>query len=565
MLEGSGRTLTRESILRRDWRPFASIVAISLLAWGALFITPQAVFWDDWVIIGDDTLRMTSELGLPWVGYLFNALTAAGPWAFKAMVLASTIAVGWLTYLIAGRGLGLSRAERWLLAALVVALPLFAVRMVAAVSQYSLSVALFFLGWWLLVRKRPDEQGRLRYVIAALPLFASYTTASLLPFTALPVLHLAYLAIPRTRGWLRNIARFVLRFWYIFATPIVFWIVRALFLQPYGAYADYNAIGYRSQRYNLVVTFVVFVWVLLALLWWLLGLRARRKGGTRTVPLLLLAVATGAMAVFLFITRISTAPIGWVVPVTLVLCALVFIVAAIVNAVASRGAPGSRDPWLVPMLAIGLLSLIGAIVPYLLVGKVPSYQDWETRHQLLMPSGVAVIIVAAMRALAGFVSSLVVRILSIALVGAFAAISFVLTLGLVVDWHKQMQVSAALADEPLVRNTSTVLFVDSAPRFNYNGRSYSFYEYNGWMWTSLGDQSRLGLDPTSLPVLFKGDMDLAIKLSSRYGFGDYTPSTNGALVEILPTADASWWTLLLDQKSITLRVSPIEDLAAFEG
>lgn len=554
--------------------PRASVVAVSLalltlLAWGAALLAPGAKYWDDWAVANTDTLRFARELGLPWIGYVLVALFALGPWAFKVLAIVSTFVVGLATYGISGRGLGLTARERWLLAALVVALPLYSTRVLAILSTYSWSLALFFCAWYLLVRRSPQTPGRGRYVLAAVLFFVSYTTASLLPFTALPVAHLAYLAVRRDVSLWRGILGFIGRYWYLCAAPIVFWVVRSLFLQPYGLYATYNQIGSADGQLSLttlsaVGMIVAIVLICLVFLYWLRATWPRDPAIRGALSLAVLTVATLVFGLYLNATRVSSNPLARAVPLVLLACALVVAAVVIVQMVRIRRGRTllvSRDRELTPILAVGLAALGLAMLPYLLVGKLPSFVGFETRHQLLMPFGVAIIIVATVRGAGTIMSATVTKVLAVALVAAMTALSAVVSLSLVADAHKQEQVIRALAAEPLVRDASTVVFADNASALGFEGRGYDFYEFNGWMKTAFGDEKRLGLSTAGVADFLDGNYEPLYYAASRYGFGDYVPTTEGVLVTIDPLDGANWWTMLLDQPGIELRVSPVADIA----
>ena len=549
-----------------------SLALIAVVAWGAAFLAPESLYWDDWVVVNSDTLRMTKELGLPWIGYVYVVLFALGPWTFKVIAVLATIVVGWTCFAISGRGLGLNFRERWLLAALVIALPLFSARAIAVLSTYSWSLALFFCAWYLLVRKHPDSPGRTRYVAAAVFFFVSYTTGSLLLFTAIPVAHLAYLTIPSSALKGKGTLRFIARFWYVLAAPVFFWTMRTLFFQPYGLYKDYNKFLFLENPSSVTIAAAVcllfiLVLVILVLLYWLRADYPKPARLRRELSLGTLAVTTGAMGLFLLATRVSVASTALAIPATIVMCSIILCAMIVHRAI--RGSKTkdqteieSRKSEVMPILAGGLIVLVLGELPYLLVGKLPSSSGWETRHQLLIPFGVAVIIVATVRALAAILPLSVIRVVSIGLVALFVFVSLNISLSLVADWRKQMQVTEALAQEPLVKEASTIVFSDHARELNFDSRKFEFYEYNGWLWTAFGEQSRLGIDRMALHGFLTGQIPGRDYPASRYGFGDHTPSTAGVLVEIVPVQNASRWTLLMGQTSISLRVTPIEDLAS---
>lgn len=553
---------------RPDILVLASLALLAIVAWGApLFFAPEALYWDDWVVSGTDTLRWARESGLPWIGYLHVALFALGPWSFKVLAILTTIAVGWLVYLISGRGLGLGRNERWLLAALVVALPLYTTRILAILTTYDWSLAVFVLAWWLLVRRDPAAPGRARYVVAALLLVVSYTTASLLPFTVLPLAHLALLGLPREGAVWRRVLRFAGRFWYLFAAPVAFWLARTLFLTPYGLYEDYNEVGHglgaRVALSALGMVAIALVALVVFLYW--SAARRPRAAARDGIGTLALSAAVAALSVFLYFTRVSSGPSARTLPLVIGVAALVLAVVAVVRIVTGGDEPGRSVRDITPLLAVGVATLVIAVLPYLVVGKIPTFAGWETRHQLLMPFGVAAIAVATVRAASLVLPRPVIRAVSVIIVAGMTVVSALVSLTLVADWNKQVQVTEALSGEPLVREAITVVFVDDARSFNYDSRTYDFYEYTGWMSTAFGDEKRLGLDIVGLPGFLDGELEPLYYASARYRFGGWVPTNDGVVVTIDKLPGASWWSLLLNQPSIGISVDDVGDLAGLRG
>lgn len=551
------------------WGPLSpwTIGALAILAWGAIFLAPEAKFWDDWVAFNDDTIRLTSELGTPWTGYIFNAVAALGPWAFKVSTLACTIVVGVTIYAISGRGFDLTRAERWLLGALVVAIPLFTVRMLASVNTYSWSLAIFMIAWYLLVRKPASERGVGEHIAAALLLFVSYTTGSLLVLTLIPVAHLAFLEIPRTGSFIRNSLRFAARFWFVLAAPIVFWILRTAFFTPYGLYENYNSFAIFRPPFTpitmgafaMIALFIGAAGVLIFQRFAKVTLWARNS-----VSLCGAALGVAAVGGFLLITRVSTAGTARVVPYALLICAGVLGTIALRDfVVGARGR--DQGPLRLPvasLVSIGVATFAVGILPYLLVGKLPTFENWETRHQLLLPLGCALIVLGAIRAVNSFDLRLVSRVCAITLVTIFTATSLLHSLALVADWNKQMQVASALAESELVEDASTVVFVDTTSRFALDGRGYAFYELNGWLITAFGDQTRLGLNKDEVGWFLDGSIDGLEYAASRYGYRDYKPSTDAVLVEIDAVPGASWLGLLLNQPTVVVTIIQVDDVSS---
>lgn len=134
-----------------------------------------------------------------------------------------------------------------------------------------------------------------------------------------------------------------------------------------------------------------------------------------------------------------------------------------------------------------------AIFPYAAVGKLPSFDDWNSRFQLLMPLGVALIILGAFSWLSyGRVVRAVVLVLLLS-----SARNFYVSYEYYADWLKQETVIELIAKSDSIQNARTILFNDRAMKFNARGRSYRFYEYNGWLKMAYGDETRFGINATT--------------------------------------------------------------------
>lgn len=556
----------------------SSLVAVAIVAWGGILLAPGAMFWDDWVA-QNDPIGLYRDIGLPWVGPLAQFFFGLGPWSFKVLGVVATAATGYLVFRIAGRGLGLGTFERWVIAALVTALPLNVARAAVAVLEtYTVSLAIFVLAWWLLVRRDPAERGRLRYIAAALLLFVSYTTASLLPFTLLPVLHLAVLAMPpgvRGARIVPALLRMAGRWWYVLAAPVLFWIVRTLFFRPTELYSEYNTFLSLSRPFSpaLKVTAVVAVLavvVVAVLVVWLLRASSRRGGVLHALSLLALAAVTAAIAVLVFLSGTTSSPPRWITAGLLLLVAIALVAHAIVM-VGRRGEPATpsaartRATTVLPLAMAGLLVLILGALPYLLVGKIPTFFTWDTRHQYLLPFGIAVLVVAALRVLPRETPAIARagRAAAVVAVTAVTAVSALMTLSLVADWNKQSQIIAALAADPIVRDADTIVFLDNAAALNFEGRYYPSYEQIGWLRAAFSDEKRFAVEFSSVPEFLESDPQFYVDNGHRYGYDDYRFSLDAAYVQIEAAPGSSRRGLVLGEPSVQLVVTAIDDLRAF--
>jgi hypothetical protein len=153
------------------------------------------------------------------------------------------------------------------------------------------------------------------------------------------------------------------------------------------------------------------------------------------------------------------------------------------------------------MLISGCIALACGLFPYSILGLVPSFFDWPSRHQLLMPLGIAVLLVWLFRFL-----PTEARFLALATVIAGSIAVNIQTYGeLYLDWSKQKELVSMIAQDSKLRQAELVAFDDHTQ--NARHRVYRFYEWNGLMKRAFMEESRFGLDPSQVSAYRKGDYD----------------------------------------------------------
>ena len=379
------------------------LALLTAVVWGVILLVPDSLYWDDWVIVGGDVLALFQEVGAPWDAYFASAVLSVGMVGFKIIAVACAVVIALAARGIAAQGLGLDPTLTFLAAAFVTFLPFNVARASAAVlCTYSISLALFFMAWWLLV-----APGRGRYLrswtAAGLLLLSFVDTSSLLVFVAVPVAHLALLELDRSRGFWRGLPRFVMRYWYVLATPLAFWSIRTAFLQPSGLYADsYNRFAGWSWPLSTasIATALMLIALVAGVILLLPSIFRPMSSRLRDVTTAVLAgCGVIAVAALLWLGRGSMSPGAAVIPLLLVLAGATVVVLSV--AAGRAGAAHEHVRHAGFLAATGLVVFALGALPYLLVGKIPNFTDWETRHQLLLPVGSALFLLAAVVALEG--------------------------------------------------------------------------------------------------------------------------------------------------------------------
>lgn len=85
--------------INRRYFPYIVIFSFYTVAWGAILLEPQSMFWDDWTLFGAQSeyvLSAFDQSGLPEFGYLHLFMTRLGPLAYHVGTYLSFLAIGFL-------------------------------------------------------------------------------------------------------------------------------------------------------------------------------------------------------------------------------------------------------------------------------------------------------------------------------------------------------------------------------------------------------------------------------------------------------------------------------------
>lgn len=136
-----------------------------------------------------------------------------------------------------------------------------------------------------------------------------------------------------------------------------------------------------------------------------------------------------------------------------------------------------------------LLALVLAWFPYGILGYSPQFFDWNSRHQLLLMFPISFLFLNVF---------LWIKKYRIIILSFVVSISMYINIGnyidLLLDWNKQKQIVALLASTDKIEKGAVVIFSDQTKEINALSRTYRFYEWNGIMKYTYGDESRFGIN-----------------------------------------------------------------------
>lgn len=462
------------------WGDRAVVALVYAVAWGPLLVN-RGLYWDDWTLVGLSPHELTAafaELGLPWLGPVYAVLMATPlPGLFgHAIIFGAYLASTLLFHAILCATPGLRRMDALVAAATFAVLPVNYARVALIDLTYALSLSAFLAATWLLVRF-VERGGVVARAVALMLFMYSFTTASLLVLYVVPLL--GYAAVVK-RTTEMSLARIAFRHADFLVLPFAYWALRSAFLVPRGLYEGYNTLS---------------------------------LAGIVNVPRLMLDVPAQVIVEPLVRAADAAGLVG------------------LAGGVALGGwllwrARADQEHDGVPTLALALAGVfvLGlGVFAYLAVGRVPTLEDWSSRHQLLVPLGVGLLAASVSRgvAAAGRPGRAIATLTVGVLLGISAIADARTLLAYQADWFKQVALIEWARDLPGLRDAKHIQVIDEARSLDALRRTYRFYEYNALLSVALGDTTRLVSRPGNEPSEERMPAFIA---RPGYHMGRYIPS-----------------------------------------
>ncbi len=435
--------------------PWVSAIVLYTLSWGWSLLRPNTLYWDDWVLYFRQPIGNARNVyirsGRPlWEGLVEIALLQVGTWAVCIATFILFFSTGLLLFCILKTFVAISSANLRLITFVFLTAPVNHARVAITIFDYSSGYLLFFLGWFVLVRYKSTKS----FVVACVILFLSFKTHSFLFFVLLPFLHFAWLNKTELLEF-KKLNRQYLQIVVIAALPVLYVVSRSLFWPPAESWKDYQqptSAGLMTGLWPVLIG-------LLGLS--IIGFRHKRKKQTY-------------FGLVLFICGFSITALA-----------------------------------LFPYFAAELYVGYAGRPAYVTVFEFRA--DWRSRHQLLMPLGLALSVVGLNELLKWKGKNIVVSavlVISIALNMFWGSQYFLQS-------HKQEQLVE------LFKSTKGNLVVasvgDSTLRFNGRENDFRGYEWNGFMTLAGIPTERPGCEalPNGSVLNLKSDKPYLSALVSR--------------------------------------------------
>lgn len=459
------------------------IVIIILLytATHSLMLINTGLFWDDYTVYKinpEANLAVFSQAGFPFLGYYFNFISSLGQGILivRFMVFASYLISGLCLFYILDVIKLFDRTTNMVATILFLVIPVNLARITLICSSYAFFHMLFWIAFAITVANTANKNIAIRIISICL-FFFSFNTNSLLVFFTIVVFFVWYYyqhIIMQKQNILYLIYTHID---YALIAPIYF-AFKSLYLKPYGIFENYNSISF-SYILNSPKKFFLFL-----------------NNFANDFILNL----SGLNIYFLILTSIA--------------------VVMLFRPVYAHDEYRPSNSKSLILLLLGMLIFFIGLFPYLAVGLTPELNTWSSRHLLLTPLGLTIIIV--------ILSLLSVR--QKALIWCFGltiSACIILNINFYLDaqleWFKWSSFTQNIKHDSTIKNNTTFLVDDNTVEFNAFKEKTRFYEYTGMMRSAFGDESRYAQN-IDADINFNKSEKFKLLLNSSYGLSTYIPT-----------------------------------------
>lgn len=473
------------------WRPLSFIFFASLFFWSGYFIIifNDYIYWDSWV--GNPAITAI-ESGRPWLAPIWATISSSPKYIALARFFncLSYNLTGIFLYFILRKVKLFSEGEDQLITLAFLLVPIGCANLIFDYGYYMHTLFLFTLASFFLVVSYESKYRLFLVFLSAVLFFLSFTTNSLLVFYCIPYAFICWKSFLFSDRWRNRIFNLFVTNAIFFLLPFMFFLLINLFFKPYGAYLNYNSIRIDSILQAFKETF----------------------GFDNFFNSLIEPIQTS-------FNNFGT---------TWYLSAPLFL--GIFTYLNSRITPFKNRSFLRDLLfvSVGILLITLATIPYFTVGNSPNQYDWNSRNQLLVPFGFALIFVFTILQTTSLLNNnhhLKILIFSLTFASFINQNIYRMTAYLL-DGLKQASLAYHLKNNVDIKPARTILFFDRMPEYNAQDRWYRFYEYTGILKSIYGDETRFASASSHQIKQLRNALAKEYLYSSRFNTRDYIESND---------------------------------------
>lgn len=411
--------------------PWKTATTLYFLSYGMILLFLRAYFWDDWYIFASTSRSefaslLTSRGDWPIRVVIEWDVLRGRPELFRILMLFAYFVSGWCLFHILRTLHFLKNEQIRFITILFLILPINSARVAMVDFAYAYSLMLFYVAWLIYVNRNSLIMQLLALVLVV---FSFSATASLLVFLILPVAHKIYLR--RQDANQRKIWKVLSTGFALLVSPI-YWFADRRFNPPKGVWLQQYSLQFSGVvRAMLLATICIMI-----IFWYLKVWSLDSNEGNR----------------YLLIT-------------------------------------------------LGLVAIVIGAMPYIVAGHlvdvsewidnfVPRSSEWDSRHQLLLGLGFAVLITACF----GESDTLFKKRAKRVLVLSCVILNFTFMHAYYLDSLKQRDFIAAIGDNPELLVSRVVMIDDTAIRFNARGRGVRTYEWDEMLQRALPEHKVVTVD-----------------------------------------------------------------------
>lgn len=471
-----------------NWRKtFQWSGAFLLYAFSFGLALQEGLYWDDWSIIHTPREGIKSEFFDSGYITFYLFLQTIWPITFTKAFLMKMII--FICYFISGvviyyilLNIRSLRNAAFLVTLIILLIPFNHARASFAVINYVYNLTLFWIAFALLVYYQTSGNHQIKY-LSLLLFFLSFNMNTVFVYFLSVVVYIFYFESVALKQV--SAGKLLLKYSAFIIVCLLFLMVKYLFFPDKGVYHGYNAININSLLLSPLnsLNYIIIAYTDFA-----------NEAAHFIVNYPVLMTISSVM-VYVYLQLIKPFPVH----------------------ISSK-----------PFLTAGVLLTWIACLPYAMMGREPSFDAMNSRHQLLLAPGTALLVVAVFEYFLKR-KRIVQQIAYSLLLGTFIGYNFKGMTDYQADWFKQLSIMHHLKENDEIRASTFVLVADSARALNAKGRIPLFNEYSAMTKEVYGDETRFitsNLNDTVLIDEFKNHPE--------YKFTQYINNGKRSILYIYP-------------------------------
>jgi hypothetical protein len=450
-------------IMRNSKKHSLLIIILLYLSANFFMLLSNGWYWDDWCLFtSEGIMDIYSGVGLSFMGPITNWLInlTKNPALLYHILTGLFEIIGILVLYKILLLIKVKRSQTFWLTILYALLP-YNIAKITMVSFFYSAGLLFFLLAILVFLYFYHNKSLIHRIISLCFFWCSFlflpsTLVMELAFVLFFAIYCQNLNTNIKISDLKKVFRTLLNWSDFIFIPFTFWVFRAFFLKPTGIYV---AEGYREITLNTILSTPANL--ILSFVKNFIGLESGAINLNRTPSIFLYLFI---LIAFLLIYLLKKHKLEKITKNNL-------------------------------FLYIGLYFFVFGAIPYLLVGLLPSFENYSSRQQILLKFGVAniflylVYLIRSPKAQIFILSS----ILSLFMV---STISYQVQYQK--SWFKQLAIEKLIVEEKLLTEGVNFMIIDNTKNYNEYQIDYAFYCYTGIFLKAYGTQTRFAIDSRQL-------------------------------------------------------------------